>query len=73
MYQFGITQADKDFADSVFRLNMYLKIERKSFLQYSWKCLTKARMFLAELYYDAVSSKGDAAFWEGKKIEKEIA
>ncbi len=70
----GKTQKDKEDADIEFQMNMYvLIVSRGGWLQYKWKCLEETRMNLADLFYWAVSERGDEAYWVGKtKPMKEI-
>ena len=68
MYRTGTTKEDKDFADIVFKINMYSTIEHRFWLNdYSWKRLEKARKIMADLFYKAVSTMGDKAFFTKEK------
>lgn len=63
MYQFGVTNEDKEEADRVMRNNMNRLISRDSHKWYKPTYLQRQR---AKKYYIAVKMFGGEAFWAGK-------
>ena len=64
MYRTGTTLEDKRMADLIFRINMYILIHHNHpFDPYTWKRLAEARKKIANLYYWAVATYGEAAFF----------
>ncbi len=66
-YHEGKTQEDKIKADRVFLNNMLRIIQAKT----RWTWLKKLRKRQANVYYEAVSKFGGAAFWSGKNRDNE--
>ena len=64
MYKYGKTQADKLFADAMFRLNMTLIIDSED--GFGSGVLNPFRQFLAGKYYLAVAEWGNNAYWINK-------
>ena len=63
MYQEGTDLEDKELADYVFKMNMYILVKHKHpFDPYRWNRLTQLRIELADFYYWAVSIFGEDAF-----------
>ena len=64
----GRTEEDKIVADNEFKYNMYVLIGAQGgWLQYKWKSLENGRKRLADVFYWAVSTRGDEAYWKGKE------
>ena len=65
MYKYGVTLADKLFADAMFRLNLTIWIDAQSgFIGSSLSILRHKR---ASTYYTAVAKWGNKAFWINKQ------
>lgn len=61
MYKYGETEADKLFADAMFRMNISIIIDTNS--NFVMSMLRHGR---ASKYYTAVTKWGDSAYWVGK-------
>ncbi|MDX9743896.1 MAG: hypothetical protein RBT59_08775 [Arcobacteraceae bacterium] len=67
MYKEGTTQADKLFADAIFRLNLSIIIDTNS--NFLTAILRHSR---ASTYYTVVARWGDDAFWIDKNRNDEM-
>lgn len=67
MYKEGKTQADKLFADAIFRLNLSIIIDGNS--NFLTALLRHGR---ASTYYTAVAQWGESAFWVDKNKNDEM-
>lgn len=65
MYQHGETQADKYFADAMFRLNLSLLIDGASYNLLTGP-LKLLRHSMASTYYNAIVLWGNDAYWVNK-------
>lgn len=63
MYQHGTTQADKLFADAMFRLNLTMIIDTNSNI-----FMAMLRQGRAAKYYIAVAKWGNKAYWINKTL-----
>ena len=67
MYEFAKPYVEsKEEADRIFLNNMTRQILNKN--HGFFKFLTRKRLKIAKLYYDAVKNYGGASFWEDKNI-----
>ncbi len=65
MYAYGLTAADKEQADRVFRNNMYRQVKEVG----KWM---RIRCWLVQRYYKSVKIFGGSAFWNGKNKDGEM-
>ena len=65
MYQYGKTEADRLFADAMFRLNLTILIDEANYNVLS-KVLKPLRHGRASTYYNAVCLWGEESFWVNK-------
>lgn len=70
MYAEGITQEDKDVADSVFLTNMMAIIEHAAKRSLFARCLAPFRRRRCLLYYEAVRAFGLNAFLSSELIRE---